>query len=148
MCKNWSKFICWSVIKLIAWSERRKAFARWLGSNFKTLIQFFLCAFFYVSRATNLTTPRSAPAGHCGHAYPHPQGQASCPARGSQCRSCWKINHFARYCRSKSIGPSFAESSPPALNRVFNDPLLTPYHVNPLHLNNTLSLRMSIFYSQ
>jgi hypothetical protein len=43
--------------------------------------------------------------------------------------------------------------APPVLNRVFNHPLLTPFHVNPLHarfatlptLNNTPPLMMSIF---
>jgi hypothetical protein len=39
--------------------------------------------------------------GHCGNTYPHPQGQDSCRARGCQCRSCVKINHFSRCCRSK-----------------------------------------------
>jgi hypothetical protein len=32
-----------------------------LGKKSKTLVQIFLYAFFYVSRVTNLTTPRSAP---------------------------------------------------------------------------------------
>jgi hypothetical protein len=32
-----------------------------LGKNSKTLVQIFLYAFFYVSRVTNLTTPRSTP---------------------------------------------------------------------------------------
>jgi hypothetical protein len=36
-----------------------------VGYNFKSLIQFFLYAFFYVSRMTNLTTPRSAPDIKC-----------------------------------------------------------------------------------
>ncbi|CAB3985054.1 uncharacterized protein LOC110987377 [Paramuricea clavata] len=53
----------------------------------------------------------SCTCGHCGYAYPHPQGQVSCPARGSQCRSCGKMKHFARCCRSKPIRPTFAESS-------------------------------------
>jgi hypothetical protein len=33
-----------------------------LGKNSKTLVQIFYMPFFYVSRVTNLTTPRSAPA--------------------------------------------------------------------------------------
>jgi hypothetical protein len=37
----------------------KRAFA--LGKNSKTLVKFFYMPFFYVSRVTNLTTPRSAP---------------------------------------------------------------------------------------
>ena len=43
----------------------------------------------------------SKTCGHCGNEYPHPQGQDTCPARGRQCRSCGKMNHFARCCRSR-----------------------------------------------
>ena len=55
----------------------------------------------------------SSTCGHCGYAYPHPQGQASCPAQGSQCHSCGKMNHFARCCRSKPIRPPFADNRSP-----------------------------------
>jgi hypothetical protein len=96
----------------------------------------------------------SSTCGHCGHAYAHPQGQSSCPARGSQCRLCGKMNHFVRCCRSINLSDHrLLKVAPLVFNRVFNHPLLTPFHVNPLHarfatlptLNNTLSLRMSIF---
>jgi hypothetical protein len=59
---------------------------------------------------------------HCGYAYPHPQDQASCPARGSQCRSCGKMNHFACCCRSKPIRLPFAESSSPRPQSRFQPP--------------------------
>jgi hypothetical protein len=60
MCKNWSKFICWSVIEFWLRDQKwREVFA--LGKNSKTFVQIFLYAFFYVSRVTNLATPRSAP---------------------------------------------------------------------------------------
>ena len=49
------------------------------------------------------------------YAYPHPQGPAGCPAYGSWCHSCGKMNHFARCCRSKPIRPPFADNrSPPS----------------------------------
>jgi hypothetical protein len=56
-------------------------------------------------------------------------------ARGSQCRSCGKMNHFPRCCRSKPIRPLFAESSSPVHARFATLPTL----------NNTLPLMMSIF---
>ena len=56
--------------------------------------------------------PRST-CGHCGNAYPHPQGQASCPARGAECRACGKLNHFARVCRSKPISTSSSDGHSP-----------------------------------
>lgn len=37
---------------------------------------------------------------NCGHQYPHDKGPDSCPAKGKQCRSCGKLNHFSRCCRS------------------------------------------------
>ena len=47
--------------------------------------------------------------------------QLSC-ARLPLCRSCGKMNHFARCCRSKPIRPSFAESSPPRPQSRFQPP--------------------------
>ena len=74
-----------------------------------------------IPRSREFPSPSST-CGHCGYAYPHPQGQASCPARGSQCRSCGKTNHFARCCRSKPIRPPFAESSSPRPQSRFQPP--------------------------
>ena len=73
----------------------------------------------------------SSTCGHCGYAYPHPQGQASCPARGSQCRSCGKMNHFARCCRFKPIRPPFAESSSPRPQSRFQPPPPNPFPRQP-----------------
>ncbi len=72
-------------------------------------------------RSRELPNPFST-CGHCGYAYPHPQGQASCPARGSQCRSCGKMNHFARCCRSKPVRPPFAARSSPRPQSRFQQP--------------------------
>ena len=37
----------------------------------------------------------SSTCGHCGNAYPYPQGQLSCPARGADRMSCmWKNESF------------------------------------------------------
>ena len=36
--------------------------------------------------------------GNCGGTYPHFR---ACPARGKDCKSCGKIGHFARVCRTK-----------------------------------------------
>ncbi|CAB3976941.1 Retrovirus-related Pol poly from transposon [Paramuricea clavata] len=36
--------------------------------------------------------------GNCGGTYPHIR---VCPARGKDCKSCGKIGHFARVCRTK-----------------------------------------------
>ncbi|KAJ8047536.1 hypothetical protein HOLleu_06562 [Holothuria leucospilota] len=35
---------------------------------------------------------------NCGGAYPH---KGPCPAKGKVCHKCGKLNHFAKYCRSK-----------------------------------------------
>ena len=56
---------------------------------------------------------RSSTCGHCGNAYPHPQDQLSCPARGAECRACGKLNHFARVCRSKPISTSSSDRRAP-----------------------------------
>jgi hypothetical protein len=72
-------------------------------------------------RSREFPSPSST-CGHGGYAYPHSQGQANCPARGSQCRSCGKMNHFARCCRSKPIRPPFAESSSPCPQSRFQPP--------------------------
>ena len=36
---------------------------------------------------------------NCGGAYPH---KDSCPARNKKCKSCGKLNHFAKVCRTVS----------------------------------------------
>ena len=36
----------------------------------------------------------------CGGSYPHTSGQ-SCPAHGTKCKFCGKLNHFETVCRSK-----------------------------------------------
>ena len=56
---------------------------------------------------------RSSTCENCGNAYPHPQGQLSCPARGAECRACRKLNHFARVCRSKPISTPSSDHRPP-----------------------------------
>ena len=37
---------------------------------------------------------------NCGGAFPHKKDKP-CPAKGKQCHSCGKMNHFAKYCQSK-----------------------------------------------
>ena len=48
---------------------------------------------------------------NCGSGS-HNTHEKSCPARGVQCRSCGKANHFAKWCRSK----------PAAVKQVAQDP--------------------------
>ena len=43
--------------------------------------------------------PRRQPCRNCGNAWPQPNGRASCPAFGKECRKCKKKNHFAQFCR-------------------------------------------------
>ena len=55
------------------------------------------------------TTTTSRGCHNCGRRWPHTT--APCPARGKQCNSCGKPNHFAKYCcsakpSSTSIGPT------------------------------------------
>ena len=37
---------------------------------------------------------------NCGGSFPH---KGPCPAKGKQCRSCGKLNHFQSVCRSRPI---------------------------------------------
>ena len=37
---------------------------------------------------------------NCGKAYPHPGGRSGCPAFSTACRSCLKIGHWQKMCRS------------------------------------------------
>ena len=43
---------------------------------------------------------RSSQCGLCGGSYPH-KGQ--CPAKGSRCLTCDKLNHFAKIGRSRAV---------------------------------------------
>ena len=47
-------------------------------------------------RAQDADPPNKTPCKNCG--LQHPKKQR--PAFGKQCRSCNKLNHFAKYCRS------------------------------------------------
>ena len=40
----------------------------------------------------------------CGDTWPHPDN--SCPAMNQQCKRCFKMNHFARVCRSGGRNPT------------------------------------------
>ena len=51
----------------------------------------------YKPSSKNVTPSRQC--RNCGGQFPH---QSECPAKGKECRSCGKMNHFARVCRSKS----------------------------------------------
>ena len=62
-------------------------------------------------------------------AYPRPQGQLSCPARGAEPRACGKLNHFARVCRFKPISTSSSDRRPPPGRSLFRE---TP-PTNPLN---------------
>lgn len=46
-----------------------------------------------------ITTPKSLKCRQCEGQYSH---EASCPARGEQCRKCGKQNHFASVCCGKA----------------------------------------------
>ena len=37
--------------------------------------------------------------GHCGGIWPHDRSKP-CPAKGKECQSCGRLNHFSRVCRS------------------------------------------------
>ena len=101
---------------------------------------------------------RSSTCGHCGNAYPHPQGQASCPARGAECRACGKLNHFARVCRSKPISTPSSDDRSPRRSLPRETPPTNPVNSRPnLDLNAeyatliprrylVLALMMSIFF--
>ena len=74
---------------------------------------------------------RSSTCGHCGNAYPHPQGQASCPARGAECRACGKLNHFARVCRSKPISTPSSDDRVPRRSLPRETPPTNPVNSRP-----------------
>lgn len=40
---------------------------------------------------------------NCGGSWPHNGGRSSCPARGKSCRSCQKVGHFSKVCRSAPV---------------------------------------------
>ena len=56
--------------------------------------------------------PKDNKCNRCGGKYPH--GNTTCPAIGTVCFKCGKINHFAKQCKSKSSKSArqvnFAES--------------------------------------
>ena len=47
------------------------------------------------------TAGKSRNCRNCGRPWPHTN--APCPARGKQCNSCGKPNHFAKFCRSTKV---------------------------------------------
>ena len=49
-------------------------------------------------RLRNFRGAERETCGNCGGTYPHIR---VCPARGKDCKSCGKIGHFARVCRTK-----------------------------------------------
>ena len=40
----------------------------------------------------------------CGGQFPHQGGRSRCPARGKECKTCRKLNHFAKCCRNPKQG--------------------------------------------
>ncbi|XP_040073800.1 uncharacterized protein LOC120846181 [Ixodes scapularis] len=40
---------------------------------------------------------------NCGGSWPHDGGRSSCPDRGKSCRSCQKVGHFSKVCRSAPV---------------------------------------------
>ncbi len=64
-------------------------------------------------RARDDDPPNKTPCKNCGLQHPKKQ----CPAFGKQCRSCNKLNHFAKYCRSakrkvETVEQSESDTSP------------------------------------
>ncbi|XP_030850192.1 uncharacterized protein K02A2.6-like [Strongylocentrotus purpuratus] len=55
-------------------------------------------------QSRNRSSRSSTKCRNCGGAFPHKQDKP-CPAKGKQCHSCGKMNHFAKYCRSKPCTP-------------------------------------------
>ena len=99
---------------------------------------------------------RSSTCGHCGNAYPHPQGQLSCQARGAECRACGKLNNFARVCRSKPISTSLSDRRPRVICCLVRPPPPHALTLSTLDLNagyttlipsrcQVLTLMMSIY---
>ena len=64
-------------------------------------------------RTDTLTKDKAVPNGrkcfNCGNSWPHLD--RSCPAKGKQCRTCNKDNHFAVMCRSKKNVHSLKEDA-------------------------------------
>ena len=81
---------------------------------------------------------RSSTCGHCGNAYPQPQGQLSCPAHGAECRACGKLNNFARVCPSKPILTSSSDRRPPPRHSLSRE---TPPCTNPVNSRSQRRIR-------
>jgi hypothetical protein len=54
---------------------------------------------------------------NCGRTYPHIR---VCPARGKDCKSCGKIGHFARVCRTKPPSSQHVKNVTPSSQHVKN----------------------------
>lgn len=64
-------------------------------------------------------TTSSRPCAWCGG---HCRSRTSCPARDKQCRSCSKMGHFAKVCRSKPQGRSNASHDARMINTRADSP--------------------------
>ena len=53
---------------------------------------------------------------NCGGNYPHTH-QKPCPAQGQRCRSCNKLNHFAKVCRSSKSQSRYTTQPVPPLHQ-------------------------------
>ena len=57
-------------------------------------------------------TPQKT-CGLCGYGYPHQGGRSKCPANGKTCKTCNKLNHFAKVCRSGTApNPNMPKQKP------------------------------------
>ena len=45
--------------------------------------------------------PSTTVCRNCGGRFPHTGGMRSCPAQGTGCHRCQKLNHFAKFCLSR-----------------------------------------------
>ena len=81
------------------------------------------------------TAQQRPPTGTCpGCGSPHHQGgRQRCPAFNVTCRSCNKLGHFARVCRSRRQQQASPTTHPqaPTTNIVHAGPQCTPRHTWP-----------------